>query len=520
VRVFPQGYETYDVLNTADILITDYSSVFFDFANSKRKIILFNYDEDEYISYRGTYFSLEELPFPKVQTIDDLVSELNSPKDYDDDKFLDMFCTYDRPDAVEYICRHIFKGENVCRETSVENDKENILIFAGALYNNGIRSSLLNLLNNVDRERYNYFISFKPWDKYIKENHEEIFNLFPENIEFLPFRFILTPTIKEKMDYNKFYLSTDEMDCPQSLRGLFERSFKKQYFNVDFKCVIDFDGYNKDETLILANSGLNSAIWVHSDMIQEAETKGSQNLNVLKEAYSKFDNVCVVSPTIFEPTARIIGNKDKIRIVHNVIDYKRIVDKSNEKIEFDEDTLIHSTPDSIEEVLFSKGIKFISIGRFSPEKGHERLIKAFNEFCGDFPDSQLIIIGGYGDLYESTVKLADSLEYGSNVTLIKGISNPMPILKECDLFILPSYYEGWGIVILEADILKVPVIATDIDSLQWVKEYGGNLVENSQEGILNGMYSFMEGRYEVMNIDYEDYDSNALDEFYSIIKSK
>ena len=40
---FPRGYETYDILNMADALITDYSSVFFDFANTRRKIIIFNY---------------------------------------------------------------------------------------------------------------------------------------------------------------------------------------------------------------------------------------------------------------------------------------------------------------------------------------------------------------------------------------------------------------------------------------------------------------------------------------------
>ena len=107
VKPFIEDYETYDVLNMADVLITDYSSVFFDFANTRRKIVLFNYDEEEYMKYRGTYFPLSDLPFPKVQTIDDLVKELNSPKEYDDSEFLEKFCTYDRPDAAKYICKHV-----------------------------------------------------------------------------------------------------------------------------------------------------------------------------------------------------------------------------------------------------------------------------------------------------------------------------------------------------------------------------------------------------------------------------
>ena len=90
-------------------------------------------------------------------------------------------------------------------------------------------------------------------------------------------------------------------------------------------------------------------------------------------------------------------------------------------------------------------------------------------------------------------------------------------LKECDLFIFPSFYEGWGIVILEADTLGVPVIATDIYGTQWVKDYGGHLVDNSQEGILKGMHEFMDGNVSTMDMDYEEFNRNAVNEFYSII---
>ena len=96
------------------MLITDYSSVFFDFANTGRKIILFNYDEEDYQSYRGFYFPLSDLPFPKVTTIDELINELNCAKNYDDAGFLEKFCTYDNPDAAKNICRHIFLKEKVC----------------------------------------------------------------------------------------------------------------------------------------------------------------------------------------------------------------------------------------------------------------------------------------------------------------------------------------------------------------------------------------------------------------------
>jgi CDP-glycerol glycerophosphotransferase len=516
IKSFPQGYEIYDIVNLADVLITDYSSVFFDFANTRRKIILFNYDEEDYLSYRGFYFPLSDLPFPKVQTIDELIRELNSPKNYDDASFLEKFCTYDNPDAVKKICKHIFSDENVCNEKSIENDNPNILIFAGALYKFGIASSLFNLLNNLDRDNYNFFITFKQWEENILENHEEIFQSIPENVEVLPIRFNLTPTIREKLDYNKFYLSDDKMDCPESLHKLFNRSFEKQFGAVKFDAVIDFDGYNHDETLMFVNSARNSTVWVHNDMIQEIETKGNQNPNILKEAYSNANHVAVVSPSLIDPTSKISGCRDNISVVHNLNDYIKIKENSTKEISLNENTVVYNN--DIFDVLNKDGFKFITLGRFSPEKGHIRLIKAFDRFCEEFPDSQLIIIGGYGVLFDETCRLLENIEHGKNVTLINNISNPMPILKQCDLFILSSFYEGWPMVIMEADTLDVPIISTDIESTRQMGEYGGYLVENSLEGLLSGMYDFAEGKVKPLESDYEQYNRNAITEFFEILK--
>lgn len=50
-----------------DLLITDYSSIFFDFALLNKPIILLNYDEDEYKKERGFYIDLDYLPLPKAK---------------------------------------------------------------------------------------------------------------------------------------------------------------------------------------------------------------------------------------------------------------------------------------------------------------------------------------------------------------------------------------------------------------------------------------------------------------------
>ena len=522
VKPFINGYETYDVLNMADVLITDYSSVFFDFANSRRKIIIFNYDEEEYLADREIYFPISDLPFPKVQNIDDLVKELNSPKNYDDSEFVEKFCTYDRPDAAKYICQHIFKGESVCKEISVENNgKPNILIFAGSLLNNGITSSLLNLLSKIDRDKYNIFFSFRQWDDNIVANHAEIFERIPDDIEYISLRSAINPTIREQRAFDNFLKNGHDpkgTKYPKMIDNMFKREIKRYFYGVNFDKVIHFDGYGSIEMLLFKNFEEPNALWVHNDMVQEIEYKQNQYINVLREVYAKYDNVVVVSDDLIEPTSQLSGRKDNIKVVHNVCDYDEIKSKGEDEIELYKDTTILTTSIyGIKGVLDRPGKKFISIGRFSPEKGHERLLNAFDTYCEDYPDTQLIIIGGYGKHYEPTCDVRRNLKHWGNVTLIKWIPNPMPIIKQCDLFILPSHYEGWGLVIMEADIFKIPVVATDVVGVQWLKDVNGNVYEDSEEGILQGLYDFHDNKLSLLDVDYEEYNKQAVDEFYEIL---
>lgn len=302
---FPEGFETYDVLNVCDVLITDYSSVLFDFANTGKKIILYNYDEENYLSSRGIYIPLDELPFSKVQDADALINELNTPKNYDDNDFLEKFCIFDNIDAAERLCRHIFTNEKVCEEMEIENSKENILIYPGK-----ITDSFINFAQTIS-EKYNIFITYNQWDAYFKENCAEIIEMLPENVELLPFRFNLTPTFDEKKDYNRYFASSD-MECPDSLNKLFKRSYDKQYQNIDFKAIIDFDATNPNVSSMFALSNSNSIIWIHEDTFKKA------NANVLKNLLPKFGTVVADSSELAKKVREI--SDENIKISGNIED--------------------------------------------------------------------------------------------------------------------------------------------------------------------------------------------------------
>ena len=86
----------YDDINElyiiSDLLITDYSSVFFDFANLKKPMLFYMYDLDDYKNnLRDFYFDLNILPGPIVKQEDDLIKEIKNIDNYDElyhDKYI------------------------------------------------------------------------------------------------------------------------------------------------------------------------------------------------------------------------------------------------------------------------------------------------------------------------------------------------------------------------------------------------------------------------------------------------
>ena len=166
IMEFPEDYETYEFLNIADCLITDYSSVFFDFANTGKKIILYAYDKEEYLSDRGVYIDFDKLPFALTTNTDQVIKELRQLQDYGDySEFKKIYCKYDSKDSAKVLCDYIFKNKisnmiNIIEGDKYANNKENVLIFAGALLKNGITTALKGIINNIDLNKRNYIITF------------------------------------------------------------------------------------------------------------------------------------------------------------------------------------------------------------------------------------------------------------------------------------------------------------------------------------------------------------------------
>ena len=520
IKAFPKGYETYDVLNVADCLVTDYSSVFFDFANSKKKIILFIYDREEYISTRGLYYDLDDLPFPKVETAEELADEINKDKEYDDAEFLKKFCTYDNPDADRNLVKFIINGEksNIIEKESEKNGKKNVLIYTGSLALNGITSAAISLLQIIDLEKENIFLTFR--EKPLKKNPLKL-EKFPRKVNIFPmidkYKYSITETIACLLYYR---LNITSKWINKKLDRLYKREIIRFFGFAKIDKAIQFFGYEKRVIALFQRFDVPKAIFVHSDMYKEIKTRGNQHALTLRSAYQNYDKVVSVTEYVRESIAKISNRKDNIIVVNNAHNYKQILKKMDKKIEFDEQTKSNVSENVLKKILERNDIiKFINIGRFSVEKGHKRLISAFNEFYKEHKNAFLFIIGGLGKQWIETNEYIKNLDCKYNVILIRYISNPFPILKKCDLFILSSFYEALGLVVLEAQTCGVPVISVDIEGPRgFMTERGGYIVENSEKGILQGMNDFMDGKVKLMNFNPEEYNKNIKKQYERIFE--
>jgi glycosyltransferase involved in cell wall biosynthesis len=107
-----------------------------------------------------------------------------------------------------------------------------------------------------------------------------------------------------------------------------------------------------------------------------------------------------------------------------------------------------------------KGPHLVAAGRLSKEKGFDVLLDAMPFVRAAISDADLTILGE-GPLEPDLLAQRERLGLAEAVQLTGFLSNPHPYFKHADLFVLPSRYEGFGLVVIEALAVGTPVVASD-----------------------------------------------------------
>ncbi|UYU14870.1 CDP-glycerol glycerophosphotransferase family protein [Campylobacter coli] len=518
--IIPPVYiDTNELLGIVDVLITDYSSVLFDFMSLNRPIIFFLYDYENYKNNRGLYFDISEISLEYCVTTDDIINVLKninySKISYFYDQIKDYYFVKEKGQATKIAVDFFFK-DIIKNNLSVDyaNTKKNLLFYPGALMPNGITTSFKNFINTFNQNGYNIHVSI---DASSIEGHLERIEVFDEiKDKILTISSVgnINYTLEEYFVYAYFleHNNWQNLSAKILFGKIFKREFRRLYGDVKIDSLINFDGYTRYWHFLFAMNNIKQKlVFLHNNMQGEFDRRFPQ-LEQNFRYYCYYDKILSVSKQTNEENKKNLANlydidENKFDFLENTINYDEIIEKSKEKLD-----------EKIENKYFKNGYKiFINIARLSIEKDHAKLIRAFDVIHKENPKTILLILGD-GVLKEELNGLICELKLQKSVFLLGRISNPFPYLKNADCFVMSSNHEGQPMTLLEALVLGKAIVATDIPgNVSVLENRGGLIVENSEEGLIQGMKEFIGNKIITKCFNTEKYNIDIITKLEKIM---
>jgi CDP-glycerol glycerophosphotransferase len=531
IKEFLVGAEPYDFISRCDALITDYSSVMFDFSITRKPILLFVPDENKYVSERNFCLDFSKIPFIKTKTYTELhhgILEIADGKfkispEYE--AFVKEFCPYDHASSTAVLCSKFFNNLFIPEKGSNNNEiasQKNILIFVGTFWNNGITSSLKNLLSNIDKDRYNLFIWIDKSEG--EKNATDFFSDLDPRINYIPTQNYLSAGIMETFHFfGQYFFSKNYSLNDNFLTTLWQREYKRMFGKTTFDAIIHFTGYERRVALIMSSMNTQNTkrlIYVHNDMFLENNHGKNFDPRAIELAYQSAEKIAAVRIDVTDNYCHdILDISSKVHYVPNClsISYRELA-----QTDILDSLSYESRREKSEEILSAlkqkNTFRFINLARFSWEKGQQRLIEAFEQVWTHHPNSQLFILGGYGKAFKSLIKRHKKSPAAESIFILIGSNNIFPLLSKMDVMILASFYEGLPMVIFESLALNIPVISTDIPGpSEFLKNGYGLVVENSVTGLTNGMLAGINKQIPFKPYDFYKHNHDAIERFYSLI---
>lgn len=109
-------------------------------------------------------------------------------------------------------------------------------------------------------------------------------------------------------------------------------------------------------------------------------------------------------------------------------------------------------------------ITFCFVGRIVGDKGINELVEAFLKLVGEFPACRLILVGDFEEKLDPVMPVVRRIIFENERIVFSGWKDDIrPYLAASDVFVFPSYREGFPNVVLQAGAMGLPCIVTDIN---------------------------------------------------------
>lgn len=219
--------------------------------------------------------------------------------------------------------------------------------------------------------------------------------------------------------------------------------------------------------ILSASKNPNKVAWIHG--------YGEEYL----KRHEKFSKIVTCAAEAAERYKKAFRYPERVTYLYNPVDEKIVIEKSEREC-----------------AVKKENGKFIfgTVGRLSPEKGYDRLIKIYAKIADKVENSELWIIGN-GPEEEKLKSLVKETGTDGRVKLFGRQTNPYNFMKQFDVFVCSSYSEGMSTVCTEALMLGVPCVSTLVGgSEELIEKYGCGVVARSDEEFEKSLLNVYENR--------------------------
>jgi glycosyltransferase involved in cell wall biosynthesis len=190
----------------------------------------------------------------------------------------------------------------------------------------------------------------------------------------------------------------------------------------------------------------------------------------------------------------VSGSERDLALQHKIVPNEKIITLYNsiDPVDFDDHVYINK----VEEKLHEKNEDIIlgTVGRLYYQKDPVTLIKSFKIINTHFPNTKLFFVGD-GPLLNKCQRLINELKLQDRIQLVGFQKNSKMYYKSFDIFVLSSHYEGLPYSLLEAMIMGIPCVGTDVVGIKDLIIHGktGYLVnEEDHVGLAKSVISLLE----------------------------
>ncbi len=329
-----------------------------------------------------------------------------------------------------------------------------ILFFIESLANGGAEKALVNLVKQLDKNKYDIHVCTITDEDTYQSDINKICH----------YRSFLHKKNYKKRGLSKllFWLGIKYIyNAPISL---VYRVFVKEKFDIE---VAFLEGFATKFISSSNNSDSKKYAWVHIDTTKnEYADRSYKNMEQQIQAYRQFDKIVFVSDTVKKTFEQKFQIYEKAEVIHNILDLDEIKKGAKEKIDY----------------VPNDHLQMIAIGRLEHQKGFVRLIDALGSI--DNKEYALWILGSGTQQWELEDRIK-KYHLESNVKLLGFDKNPYKFISKANALVCSSYAEGYSTVISESLILGVPVFSVECSGVAEQLKEGlfGRVVPNTNENL-------------------------------------